>query len=76
MKAWTVLAVILACYVPVTAQETKKELGIFGRVVNSETHQSIRRAVVKVYTSKNQWDGLTDAEGRFQFPALPRLFAR
>lgn len=44
--------------------------GIFGRVVNAETHDAVRRAVIKVYTSKDQWDEFTDGEGRFRFPTL------
>jgi hypothetical protein len=44
--------------------------GIFGRVVNSETHGAVRRAAVKVFTAKDQWDELTDVEGRFRFPNL------
>jgi hypothetical protein len=43
---------------------------IFGRVVNSETHEAVRRAAIKVFTPKDQWDTLTDGEGRFRFPAL------
>jgi hypothetical protein len=46
--------------------------GIFGRVINAETHEAVRRAVVKVYTSKDQWDEFTDGEGRFRFPRLPQ----
>ena len=44
--------------------------GIFGRVVNIETDEAVRRAVVKVYTSRDQWDEFTDSDGRFRFPAL------
>jgi hypothetical protein len=43
---------------------------IFGRVVNSETREAVRRAAVKIFTSKEQWDEFTDAEGRFTFPTL------
>jgi len=46
--------------------------GIFGRVTNAETHEPVRRAIVKIYTPKQQWDEFTDAEGRFKFPQLPR----
>jgi hypothetical protein len=44
--------------------------GIFGRVVSAETHKAVRRAIIKVYTSRDQWDEFTDSEGRFRFPAL------
>ncbi|MDP8979666.1 MAG: carboxypeptidase-like regulatory domain-containing protein [Acidobacteriota bacterium] len=46
--------------------------GIFGRVVNATTHEPVRRAIVKVYTSRDQWDEFTDGEGRFRFPDLAR----
>ncbi len=46
--------------------------GIFGRVVNAETREPVRRAAIKVYTSKAQWDAITDGEGRFKFPDLER----
>lgn len=45
--------------------------GIFGRVVNGQTRETVRRAVVKVYDSKDQWDEFTDGEGRFRLPKLP-----
>ncbi|HEY1494609.1 MAG TPA: carboxypeptidase-like regulatory domain-containing protein [Candidatus Solibacter sp.] len=44
--------------------------GIFGRVANGETHEAVRRAAIKVYDAKEQWDMLTDGEGRFTFPDL------
>jgi hypothetical protein len=46
--------------------------GIFGRVIDAQTHEPVRRAVVKVYTSTEQWDEFTDGEGRFRFGALVR----
>ena len=45
---------------------------IFGVVVNSQTHEPVRRAIVKVYTEKTQWDVFTDGDGRFKFPSLGR----
>ena len=44
--------------------------GIFGRAVNSQTHEAVRRANIKVYAAKEQWDTLTDGDGRFTFPNL------
>jgi len=44
--------------------------GVFGRAVDAETHEVVRRAAIKVYTSKEQWDQFTDGEGRFRFPDL------
>lgn len=44
--------------------------GIFGRVVDSESHQAIRRADIKVISSKGELDALSDSEGRFRFPDL------
>ena len=44
--------------------------GIFGRAVNSQTHEAVRRADIKVYTSRDQFDTVTDGDGRFSFPAL------
>jgi hypothetical protein len=40
--------------------------------MNAQTHEPVRRAVVKVYTSKNQWDEFTDGDGRFRFRSLVR----
>ena len=43
-----------------------------GVVVNSVTGEPVRRAIVQVAASTGvQWSVLTDAEGRFEFPALP-----
>jgi hypothetical protein len=57
---------------PQTAASPQATTGIFGRVVNVGTHEPIRRVAIKVYTSKDQWDDLTDGEGRFRFPKLAR----
>jgi hypothetical protein len=48
------------------------DTGISGRVVNAQTHEPVRRAVVKVYTASEQWNEFTDGEGRFKFPSLVR----
>lgn len=53
-----------------TAPQPNNE--IFGRVVNAETREAVRRAVIKVFTSKDQWDQITDGEGRFRFSGLAR----
>jgi hypothetical protein len=64
-------AILLAFAASATAQpQVAPLIGIFGRVVNVETHEPVRRAAVKVYTAKDQWDEITDAEGRFRFPRL------
>lgn len=70
-----VLLILLgsACYasaLPQIAAVPQPRVGVFGRVVNSETQDAVRRADVKVYTSKEQWDEFTDGEGRFNFPHL------
>jgi hypothetical protein len=46
--------------------------GIFGRVVNAQTREPVRRAIVRVYSAKGRWDEFTDGEGRFTFPSLMR----
>jgi hypothetical protein len=48
------------------------DTGIVGRVTNAQTHEPVRRAIIRVSTSKQQWDEFTDAEGRFKFPSLVR----
>lgn len=55
---------------PQAASGAQPTSGIFGRVVNVETHEVVRRAVIKVYNSRDEWDEFTDSEGRFRFPAL------
>ena len=62
-----------ACYAvasPQSADGAKSLAGIFGRVVNSETHDPVRRADIKIYNASDQWDEVTDGEGRFRFPDL------
>jgi hypothetical protein len=44
--------------------------GVFGRVLNAQTHEAVRRAGIKIKTSRSQWDAFTDGEGRFRFPSL------
>ncbi len=65
MKTWPALLAFSLC---AAAADT----GISGRVVDAQTHEPVRRAIVKVYTSKEQWDEFTDGEGRFKFPSLVR----
>lgn len=45
---------------------------LFGRVVSAQTHQPVRRAAIKIYNAKEQWDELTDGDGRFKFPPINR----
>lgn len=45
---------------------------LYGHVTNAQTHEPIRRAFVKIYTSKQEWDELSDSEGVFKFPPLKR----
>ena len=61
------------CYNPAAMQVISAAppgTGIFGRVVNAQTREAVRRAVIKVYNSKDQWDEFTDGEGKFRFPKL------
>jgi hypothetical protein len=71
-----ILSILLcwACYAPAAAQVVsgaQSSTGIFGRLVNAQTHEAVHRAVIKVYNSRDQWDELTDGEGRFRFGTLP-----
>ena len=54
-----------------TAQQVPRasepRTGIFGRVLDAETREVVRRAAVKIYTAEDQWDELTDGDGRFRF---------
>jgi hypothetical protein len=70
---WSTVLLVLAA-LPGAAQQTGSvpTAAIFGRVVNALTHEPVRRASVKIYTSKDQWDEITDGEGRFKFPPLKR----
>ena len=68
---------IALCCLPCTAQPqattteiAKPPAGIFGRVVDSQTHSPVRRANIRVSTAHDQWDEITDIEGRFRFPEL------
>jgi hypothetical protein len=51
---------------------TEQTVLLFGRVVNATTHRPVRRAVIKIYNAKDQWDEFTDGDGRFKFPSLTR----
>jgi hypothetical protein len=66
-----IAAIFLAVFLPFPASpQSAPPSGIFGRVTSVPAHEPLRRAMVKVYTSRNQWDAITDGEGRFQFPDL------
>jgi hypothetical protein len=67
VKLWQALLAFSLC-----SAAAEADTGIFGRVVNAQTHEPVRRAVVKVYTPKEQWDEFTDGEGRLKFPSLVR----
>jgi len=71
VKSW--LAALLACCAaaaPQAPRAAEQRANVFGRVLDAETHAVVRRAAVKVYTSKDQWDVFTDDEGRFRFSEL------
>ena len=70
---WSTVLLVLAA-LPGAAQQTGSvpTAALFGRVVNALTHEPVRRASVKIYTSKDQWDEITDGDGRFKFPPLKR----
>jgi hypothetical protein len=70
---WSTVLLVLAA-LPGAAQQTGSvpTVALFGRIVNALTHEPVRRASVKIYTSKDQWDEITDGEGRFKFPPLKR----
>jgi Carboxypeptidase regulatory-like domain len=46
--------------------------GIVGHASNAHTREPVRRALIMVSASKQQWYEFTDAEGRFKFPSLVR----
>ncbi len=72
MKSWPTLVFFAAFACAAQQTGSTPTAALFGRVVNALTHEPVRRASVKIYTSKNQWDQLTDGEGRFKFPPLAR----
>ncbi len=61
-----------AAFVLISACSFAADTGLFGRVVDAQTHEPVRRAIIKIYTSKQQWDEFTDGEGRFKFPPFAR----
>lgn len=67
MKVW--LAVLLGVQGFPAAAQTAGVL-IRGRVIDADTREAVRRAVVKVYNARDRRDEITDAEGRFQFSDL------
>lgn len=48
------------------------KVALYGRVMNAQTREPVRRAAIKIYSATQQWDELTDGEGRFKFPPLSR----
>jgi hypothetical protein len=70
LLAFLSLAFYSPLALPQATSSPEPSAGIFGRVVNAETHGIVRRAAIKVYTSNDQWDTFTDGEGRFRFPTL------
>jgi hypothetical protein len=70
---WSTVLLVLAA-LPGAAQQTGSvpTVALFGRIVNALTHEPVRRASVKIYNSKDQWDEITDGDGRFKFPPLKR----
>lgn len=47
-------------------------VALYGRVTSAQTKEPVRRAAVKIYSATQQWDELTDSEGRFKFPPVAR----
>jgi hypothetical protein len=72
MKTWPALLVFVchAAAAPQTPHASDPRATIFGRVLDADTHETVRRVAIKIYTSNAQWDELTDGEGRFRFPGL------
>jgi hypothetical protein len=56
---------LLFCVFSASAQN-----GVFGRVVDAQTHAPLRRAMVHIQAAKVQRDDITDGEGRFRFDGL------
>jgi Carboxypeptidase regulatory-like domain len=71
MKTWPAI-LVLASYAAAASQTPHAEPRaiIFGRVLDAETREAVRRVAVKIYSSKDQWDEYTDGEGRFRFSGL------
>lgn len=82
LAVW-LLTLLLAVALPATAQSDTPDIApppaplsmhtLSGVVVNSVTGEPVRRALVQAGSSVggSQLSVLTDAEGRFEFPALP-----
>jgi hypothetical protein len=45
---------------------------LYGRVINAQTREPVRRCAVKIYSATQQEDELTDGEGRFKFSPVSR----
>jgi hypothetical protein len=67
-KILVLLVGITAAAQPPAPQAAKN--GIFGRVMDVEAKAPVRRAQIKVFNRKGEWNELTDAEGHSRFPAL------
>jgi Carboxypeptidase regulatory-like domain len=72
VKSWLLLVVFVALTGSAQQTASRPTAALFGRVVNAVTQEPVRRASVKIYNTKDQWDELTDGEGRFKFPPLLR----
>lgn len=68
MGAWLFF---VFCCAPASPQ-SDVTIGIFGQVTNAQTHEPIRRAFVKVFIGKQEWNEITDGEGRFRLPTLAK----
>ena len=67
-----VISTVLASAPGQTGSPAGQTAALFGRVLNAQTGEPIRRAAIKIYDAKEQWDQLTDGDGRFRFPPLKR----
>ncbi|HWZ31261.1 MAG TPA: carboxypeptidase-like regulatory domain-containing protein [Bryobacteraceae bacterium] len=63
---------VLLCCGPAWAQLVDSKSGIFGRVTDAQTHDPLRRAFVKVSKTQQEWNEITDEQGRFRFPQLTK----
>jgi hypothetical protein len=72
VKTWLAVLMSACCAAeaPQTPLTSEPRIRVFGRVLDAERHQVVRRAAVKIYTSKDQWGEITDSEGRFRFTEL------
>ena len=74
MKYWLWLILSIASIptaVPQTTPSPEPQPAFFGRIINVQTHEPVRRVAVKMRAGSQQFDELSDGEGHFQFRALP-----